>query len=84
MPSEMVMVLKMRLFPSGRVHAARGLTGQLIDVDITWRDLAPGAGDTDLVLLEVIALESYRVQHRAAGRAIRTVHENGGVIAVKG
>ena len=50
MPSDTVMVPKVVLLPPGRVGALGGRVGQLVDVHVAGREVAPGRGDADLRL----------------------------------
>ena len=58
---------------AGRVHAIGGVARQLVDVHVARGDLRPGGTHADLRLLEIVAGESDRVQHGAAGRPFGTV-----------
>jgi hypothetical protein len=46
----------------------------VVDVDIARRDLAPGGGDTDLRLGEIVFFETDGIKHGAAGRAVGAIN----------
>ena len=79
MPSETVMVLKMMALPPARLTPLFGLAGQLINVRVAGGDHAPGGGDADDGLAEILLFESDGVKHGAAGGALRPVQHNGGM-----
>ncbi len=68
---------------TGRIHALRAFFGETVNVHVARRDHAPGGGDADLRFVEVLPIESHRMQHRAAGGALDTVHDDGAVFAVE-
>ena len=63
---------------AGAVDAGRGRRGQLVDVHVAGRDLAPRRADADLRLGEVVAREADGVEHGAPGGARRAVDDGGG------
>ena len=64
---------------AGAVDALFGQAGQLINVGVAGRDHAPGGGDADLRLAEILLFESDGVKHGTAGGALRPVHHDGGM-----
>ena len=57
------------------VDALCSLSGEAINVHIARGHHAPGGGNADLVLLEVLALESYGMQHGAASGALHAIDD---------
>ena len=69
---------------TGLGAAFRGGDGELVDVDVAGRDLAPGGGDADLGFLEIGAVEADGVKHGAALRALGGVDEVARPVAMEG
>ena len=63
---------------TSRVGAPGRLDGQLVDVDVAWRDLAPRRGDADLRFGEIFFFESDGIEHRAARRAVGAINKQAG------
>ena len=63
---------------SCRIHAFFRFDCELVDVDVAGRDLAPGGGNADLRLGEIVFLKTNRVKHRAARRTVGAIkHQTG-------
>src|SRR5579862_4658493 len=65
-----------RLAPR-RVNPCGGLAGEAVDVHVARGHHAPGRGYADLGSLEILAFETDGIKHRAAGGALRAVHDEG-------
>ena len=60
------------------VHALLGFERELVDVHVARRDIAPGGGDADERLLEILGLEADRIKHGAGGGAFVAVKNDAG------
>ncbi len=68
MPSDTVMVLKVTALAPAASTPGRRQAGELVDVHVAGREIAPGRGDADLRLLEIGLAEAHGMQHGASRR----------------
>ena len=64
-------------FAAGIIDSQCGVDGQLIDMDVAGRDLAPGGDDADLRLLKILGFKTHGVEHGAAGGALGPIDHDG-------
>ena len=64
---------------AGAIGAGFGFAGQLVNVGVAGGDHAPGGGDADEGLLEILGREADGVEHGAGGRAFGSVQNEAGV-----
>ncbi len=76
-----VIVPNVVLLPPEESTPACGRLGQLVDVHIARREIAPGGGNADRRLFEVRIFLADRAEHGAAGRLLQAVDDLAGITA---
>ncbi len=64
---------------AGGIGPGLRFDGQFVDVHVARGDIAPGRGDADEGLGEILLLEADGIQHGATRRAVGAVQQNAGV-----
>ena len=81
MPSEIGDGVEDDRLAAGGVRAFLGFERELVNVHVARRDVAPGGGDADERLLEILGFEADGIKHGAGGGAFVTVKNEAGKMA---